>query len=80
MMSLFGTLLIFYNEVSKIAVYGFMNPIFGALLSAIFLQESKLLSFRSLLSLVLVALGIILVNVKMPAENLSKNPDLKKSS
>lgn len=36
--SLWGILLK-YNPVSKVAVFGFMNPVFGVILSAILLHE-----------------------------------------
>ena len=33
-------ILLKYNPVARVAVFGFMNPVFGVLLSAIFLGES----------------------------------------
>lgn len=59
--SLWGILLK-YNPVSKVAVFGFMNPVFGVILSAIFLKEGSVLGFVSILSLVLTATGIFIVN------------------
>lgn len=52
-----------YNPVSKITVCGFLNPVCGALLSALLLGEAAE-AFRpeSLLALLLVSAGIILVN------------------
>ena len=59
--SLWGILLT-YNPVSKVAVFGFMNPVFGVLLSALFLSEKDTLGWSSILALVLVCLGIYIVN------------------
>ncbi|MGN0131591.1 MAG: DMT family transporter [Lachnospiraceae bacterium] len=59
--SLWG-LLLKYNPVSKVAVFGFMNPIFGAVLSALFLGEGEAVSWVSMLSLLLVCVGIYIVN------------------
>lgn len=52
-----------YNPVSKVAVYKSTNPLFGALFSAMILGESEqLLSYFTLLALVLVCLGIFVIN------------------
>lgn len=52
-----------YNPVSKVAVYKSTNPLFGAVFSAIILSESdKLLSWYTLLAIVLVCLGIFIIN------------------
>lgn len=52
-----------YNPVSKVAVFKSTNPLFGALFSAIILGESdQLLSWFTLLALVLVCLGIFVIN------------------
>jgi len=51
------------NEVSSISVYKFMTPIFGVFFSGILLGES-ILSFKNLLSLILVCIGIYAVNRK----------------
>ena len=48
-----------YNPVSRVAVYGFMNPVCGVFLSAILLKETKqALCLKSLLALILVSIGI----------------------
>ena len=60
--SLWGILLK-YNPVSKVAVFGFMNPVFGVILSAIFLKENDALGLTSLISLILVCIGIYTVNI-----------------
>ena len=60
--SLWGVLLK-YNPVSRISVFGFMNPVFGVILSALLLSESGTLEiWRVSLSLALIAAGIIIVN------------------
>ena len=52
-----------YNPVSKIAVFKSTNPLFGAVFSAIILGESKqLLSYFTLIAIVLVCLGIFIIN------------------
>lgn len=65
--SLWGILLK-YNPVSKVAVFGFMNPVFGVILSAILLKESDSLGAMCLLSLVLVCIGIYIVNMRNDSE------------
>ena len=59
--SIWGILLK-YNSVSKITVFGFMIPVFGFFLSAIILQEGYSINTLSILSLLLVSLGIYIVN------------------
>lgn len=52
-----------YNPVSEIAVFGFMKPIFGVLLSAIFLGEyEKAFRIQNLFALICVCVGILAVN------------------
>ena len=52
-----------YNPVSKVAVFGFMNPVFGVLLSALLLKErGQALGVKSLFALFFVSLGIYIVN------------------
>jgi len=59
--SLWGILLK-YNPASNVAVFGFTNPIFGVLLSAIFLKEFSSLNIYVLIALILVSIGIYIVN------------------
>lgn len=54
--SLWGVLLKF-NKVSRVTVFNFLIPIFGAGLSALFLGESPW-AWKNLLALALVSLGI----------------------
>lgn len=52
-----------FNPVSKVAVFKSTNPIFGAVFSAIILGESdQLLSYTTLIALVLVCAGIFIIN------------------
>ena len=51
------------NPVSRVAVFGFMNPIFGVLLSAVLLGEADVVSPAVAAgALVLVSAGIVVVN------------------
>ena len=61
--SLWG-LLLKYNPVSRVTVYNFTTPIFGTILSLIFLRdENSSLSFGNLaITLILVSVGILLLN------------------
>ena len=59
--SLWGILLK-YNPVSRVTIFGFMNPVFGVILSAVLLGESNTLGVTCLISLVLVSVGIYVVN------------------
>lgn len=54
------TVLLKHNPVSLIAVFSFLVPVFGAVLSAIFLGES-VLEWKNLLALALVCGGIAMV-------------------
>ena len=57
------SMLLAANPVSRIAVFGFFNPVIGVLLSAMLLGEAnQAFSLRGLLALVLVCLGIVVVN------------------
>ena len=66
--SIWGILLK-YNPVSKVAIFGFTNPVFGVLLSAWWLREgSKELGINALIALVLVCIGISIVNINKAVE------------
>ena len=57
------SVLLKYNPVSKVAVFGFMTPICGVLLSALLLGETEqAFSINALAALVLVCAGIYIVN------------------
>ncbi|MBQ7266114.1 MAG: DMT family transporter [Firmicutes bacterium] len=60
-----------YNPVGKISLFGFLNPIFGVILSGIILGED-FLNIRLILALFLVSAGIYTVNyanIKTPLPN-----------
>ncbi len=53
------------NPVSRVSIFNFMTPLFGVLLSAIFLGElDQALQWNKLAALVLVSAGIYVVNRK----------------
>jgi drug/metabolite transporter (DMT)-like permease len=54
------SLLLKHNRVSLVTAFTFLIPVFGALLSALFLQES-ILEWKNALALLLVCVGIRLV-------------------
>lgn len=54
-------ILLKYNPVSKVTVFGFVNPVAGVVLSALLLNEEGALTWITLLSLLLVSCGIIIV-------------------
>lgn len=59
-------LLLKHNPVSKVAVIGFTNPVFGVLLSALLLGETtEAFSLKNLVSLIFVCVGIYIVNAKL---------------
>lgn len=64
------TFLLKYNPVGKISVYNFLVPVFGTLLSALFLGE-KVFSPVTLSALLLVCIGIAIVN--RPQKKSSKH-------
>lgn len=62
--SIWGVLLK-HNPVSKVAIFGFTNPVFGVLLSAWWLGESsRELGINAIAALLLVCIGICIVNWK----------------
>lgn len=63
-------MLLKYNPVSKVTVYGFFNPVCGVLLSAFLLGEyQQAFRFEALAALVLVSVGIYIVNRKKPIDD-----------
>lgn len=59
-------ILLKYNDVSNVSVFGFMTPVFGFALSSIILKEhlSQQL-WLTIIALVLVCLGILCVNLNI---------------
>ncbi len=58
------TMLLFYNKVSRIAVFNLLIPVFGTMWSGIFLNEN-IFTVENMLSLLLVCSGIFIVNFKI---------------
>ncbi|SFR68074.1 DMT family transporter [Anaeromicropila populeti] len=63
------SILLKYNPISKVSIFGFSNPMFGFLLSTIFLQEKQDVGIIIVPALFLVCLGIIIVNSKIEYRN-----------
>ena len=63
--SLWG-LLLKYNPVSRVTVFNFMTPVFGVLLTMLFLpgENSAVAPWNLAITLVLVCTGIFLLNFK----------------
>lgn len=60
--TIWGTLLK-SSQVSQLSAFGFINPITGVILSALFLKESQQVSpIQCILALALVSVGIVVVN------------------
>ena len=56
------SLLLHHNEVSKVAVFGCLNPVFGAILSAVILKESgQSFGIKEVIALILISGGIFIV-------------------
>lgn len=56
-------LLLKYNPVAKVAIFGFMNPMFGFIIAALLLGEtSQAFGPKGLTALALVCLSIYIVN------------------
>ena len=67
--TLWGVLLK-YNPVSRVSILGFINPVMGVLLSALFLGEGReAFSKTGLFALLLVSAGIIIVNLSLEKPN-----------
>ena len=55
-------MLLKHNPVSKVAVFGFINPVCGVIISGIVLKESDMFGINAVIALVLVCIGIYVVN------------------
>ncbi len=59
------SVLLAYNDVSKVAIFGFVNPLCSVILSALVLGEIRqAFNIGSLVALLLVCVGIYIVNQK----------------
>lgn len=62
------SVLLKYNATSRVTIFGFMNPVFGVVLSSILLGEGATLPWlETALALALIVVGIVLVNRPQPA-------------
>ena len=57
------TALLKYHQASRISIFNLLVPVFGTLLSAILLGEA-VLRIETLVSFVLISIGIVFVNIK----------------
>ena len=58
------SLLLKHNDVATVAIFGFSNPVFGVILSALLLGETTAANaVQVIVSLALVSVGILLVNM-----------------
>lgn len=57
-------ILLKYNPVSRVAVFGFCTPVFGVVLSAFILGERTSFQPKTLIALIFVCIGIFIVNYK----------------
>jgi len=51
-----------YNPVSKVAVFGFLNPLCGVMISSMVLHETGIFNLQGMTALLLVCSGIFTVN------------------
>ena len=59
------SVLLAWNDVSRVAIFGFVNPLFSVILSALVLGEVRqAFNMGSLIALFLVCVGIYVVNRK----------------
>ena len=64
------SLLLRYNDVSKVAVFGCLNPVFGAILSAAILKETgQSFGIKEGIALILISTGIFIVQKKETAKS-----------
>lgn len=61
-------ILLKYNPVGSVSIYGFMNPVCGVILSALFLNENRGFQLSTVIALILVCLGIWIVNHEKTGE------------
>lgn len=65
-------ILLKYNPVSKVTIFGFMNPMFGVVLSILLLDEGgQSFGLRGVVALLLVCGGIFIVNMKWTKRSIS---------
>lgn len=65
------SILLKYNTVSKVAVFDFMNPVCGVVISNIVLKESGSFGVQAFVALVFACVGIFAVNRENVGENIN---------
>lgn len=65
------TTLLKYNKVGSIAIFSFLIPVSGSILSSIFLREN-ILHLKNAIALILVCFGIYIVNASLKLTTESK--------
>lgn len=65
-------MLLKYNKVGRVSVYNFLIPVFGALLSALFLET--IMELKNLVALLFVSVGIYLVNRVRSVQSSNNTP------
>lgn len=70
------SLLLKYNTVSRVTVFNFMTPIFGVLLTMLFLpqEESRVQPLNLVFTLLLICFGIFLLNYQKPQKQTRSEP------
>ena len=66
---LLWTILLKYNKVGEITIFSFFIPVFGAILSAVFLNEN-ILKFKNIFALIFVSLGVWVINVRREKQEI----------
>ena len=66
---LLWTILLKYNKVGEITIFSFFIPVFGAILSAFFLNEN-ILKLKNIFALIFVSLGVWMINAKQGEKSL----------
>lgn len=68
------SVLLKHNPTSKVVIFGFMNPVFGVVISTVLLGETSVIPWqRCLVALALITAGIILVN--RPGKARGRKPE-----
>lgn len=64
------SVLLSHNPVSRVSIFGFTNPVFGAILSALLLGETNVVSpWLAVFALGMASLGVIIVNWTPPSKH-----------
>lgn len=63
------SILLKYNDVGRVSIYKFTIPLFGTILSYIFLNE-RFLGFYVIVAAVLVSIGIYLINTNIQGKSM----------